>query len=77
MIRVLAFLLLASPAFAQQAPTDPATLQRAITILQQQRNQALDMQANSEMRAAQLTEENAKLKAELDELRKKQPPAKK
>jgi hypothetical protein len=73
---VIALLLLAVPAHAQQPqlPPDPAFMQKAITALQQQRNDALDRQAGSEAKAAQLAEENAKLKAENEELKKKVPP---
>jgi hypothetical protein len=74
---VLAFvaLLMTTSAFAQpQLPPDPAFLQKAITALQQQRNDALDRQAGSEAKASQLAEENAKLKAENEELKKKIPP---
>ena len=73
---VIALLLLAVPARAQQPqmPPDPAFMQKAITALQQQRNDALDRQAGSEAKASQLAEENAKLKAENEELKKKIPP---
>lgn len=58
------------PAFAQQPP-DVATLQKAITVIQAQRNQAYDAQAGAEVRAATLAEENAKLKAQVQELEAK------
>jgi hypothetical protein len=71
---ILFFGLLSSPAFAQ-APqlVDSAFMQKAINVLQQQRNNALDQRAASEAKAAQLLEENAKLKAENEELKKKIP----
>lgn len=60
-------------ALAQQQQPDPAATQRALTVLQQQRNQAMDAHANAEMRVMQLTEEVAKLKMELDEAKKAKP----
>jgi hypothetical protein len=77
MMKVLAFLLfMTASAHAQQPqlPPDPGFMQKAINALQQQRNDALDRQAGSEAKASQLAEENAKLKAEMEELRKKIPP---
>lgn len=67
--------LLVSSAFAQQPqqPPDPAFMQKAIGAMQQQRNQAYDQAAIAEARAAQLADEVAKLKAELDELKKTTP----
>jgi hypothetical protein len=67
---IFAFTLLAAPALAQQAPPDPATLQRAITAIQQQRNSALDQAASMQIEAQRLADENAKLKAEIEELKK-------
>lgn len=65
-------ILFASAAAAQQQQIDPATLQRIIVSLQQQRNEAMDKAALAEARAAQLAEalrqaqdEAQKLKAEL------------
>jgi hypothetical protein len=73
---VLALLLLAIPAHAQQPPPPQAPdLQDIIPALEAQRNQALTNQALSEGRNAVLQRENAKLKAENEELRKKLPPA--
>jgi molecular chaperone GrpE (heat shock protein) len=69
-----------STAAAQQQPqkVDPATLEKAATILQLQRNQAWDAAAGCELRVAQANEELAKLKADLakvqadfDELKKR------
>jgi len=73
MTRVAAVLiaLVAMPAHAQQQPPiDPATLQRAITVLQQQRNQAMDSQVNSEVQRAALAEEVERLKAKIAEIEK-------
>ena len=63
-------------AFAQPQQPDTATLQKALAILQAQRNAALDAAASAELKAAQLAEENAKLKAESDDLKKKAAPEK-
>jgi hypothetical protein len=59
----------ACTARAQQLP-DVATLQRAITILQQRRNAAMDALANCDVQRAALAEEVAKLKAEIEKLKK-------
>lgn len=66
MKRILLFLLAISvaPASAQQQP-DPAAMIRLIPILQDQRNAAMDAAAVALSKAAQLTEEVQKLKAEL------------
>ena len=68
---IFAFLLaLISSAFAQQQPTaDPALLQKAISVLVAQRNAALNAQVDAEARAGQLADDNAKLKAELEQLK--------
>lgn len=71
MIRLVAMLaLFVTPALAQQQPPDPATLQRAIAAIQQQRNAALDQAASMQIEAQRLADENAKLKARVDELEK-------
>jgi len=62
-------MLLTTPALAQQP--DVATLQRAIAVLQSQRNQAMDALANTEVQRAALAEQVEKLKAEIEELKKK------
>jgi hypothetical protein len=62
---IIAVLALASPALAQQP--DPAFLQQALIAMQQQRNAALDGQAQSQAMAAV---EIAKLKARIAELEK-------
>lgn len=54
--------LIVSPAAAQQQ-SDPAFLQKAIAILQQQRNNAMDKAAVAEAKLAQANEELEKLKA--------------
>lgn len=62
--------LIATPALAQQQP-DIATLQRVIAILQQQRNQAMDTLASSEVQRAVLAEEIERFKARIAEMEKK------
>lgn len=69
MMRALVVILaLVTPAFAQQP--DPATMQKAITVLQQQRNSAMDQAASAQTEAMRLADEVAKLKAEIAELQK-------
>ena len=63
---IVAFTLATGLALAQTTPDVPA-LQKIISILQAQRNQALDQQALAETRAATLAEENDKLRTELKE----------
>lgn len=62
--------LLATPAFAQQQ-ADPAMLQRALSAIQIQRNQAFDLAASWEARANGLAEELAKAQARIKELESK------
>lgn len=64
--------LFSSPAAAQQAP-DPAFVQKVVEVLQQQRNAAMDLQAQALSQVAVLNEEITKLKARIAELEK--PPA--
>ena len=66
-----AILALTSPAIAQQAPPDPAVLQRALSALQAQRNQAMDAAASAEIKAAGLAEDLAKAQARIKELEPK------
>lgn len=66
------FLLVASPALAQQLP-DVALLQRALAAMQSQRNQAMDIAAERE---AQLMVELAKAQAKLKEIESKPAPEK-
>lgn len=62
------FTLLSVPAFAQQP--DVASYAKAVTVLQSQRNQAMDGAATAEVRVMTLAEENATLKAEIEKLKK-------
>jgi predicted nucleic acid-binding Zn-ribbon protein len=62
---IILALLVATPAFAQHEP-DATTYQRAIAALQQQRNRAMDDLVNAEI-------ELAKLRAEIEALKKKLP----
>jgi uncharacterized small protein (DUF1192 family) len=70
-ILALALMLAVAPALGQQQQQqqqqqqDPAFLQRALGALQAQRNAALDGQAAAEARVGMLTEEVARLTAEL------------
>lgn len=68
---ILVLLLGMSSAAAQQQPADPAFLQRAVTALQAQRNQALDAAAAHEARAAGLADDLAKAQARIKELEPK------
>lgn len=63
-------LFAATPALAQQAP-DPVFLQRALTAMQAQRNQAMDAQAISTAQAAGLADDLAKAQARIKELEPK------
>ena len=54
----------------QPAPDNSALMQKAITALINQRNNALNAQADAEARLAQEVEENTKLKSELEECKK-------
>lgn len=68
----LAFLLLTTPALAQQQSSpDPAFMQRAISSLQVQRNQAMDAAAINEAKAAGLADDLTKAQARIKELEKK------
>ena len=69
---VITFLLGADidMSFAQQQSPDPAFLQKAVNALITQRNNALNAQADTEARLSQLADENAKLKAEIEALKK-------
>lgn len=51
---------------AQTPQADPAFLNKAVQVLQQQRNNAQDQLAGEQARRIMVEEENAKLKAELD-----------
>ena len=74
-IIVIAGLLASTSAFAQQQP-DPAVMQRALNVLQAQRNQAMDSAAIAEARAVGLADDLAKAQAKIKELEPKAPAAK-
>lgn len=63
--------LLASTASAQQQAPDPAFLQRALSVMQAQRNQAMDTAAVQQARADGLADELAKAQARVKELEPK------
>jgi hypothetical protein len=65
---IILFSLFALPVYAQQQQADPAFMQRAITSLQTQRNNAFDAAAVAEAKAAGLTEDLAKANAKIKEL---------
>lgn len=69
-----AFALLVSSAQAQQQ-SDPILLQKALVVLQQQRDAAMNAHVEAAALAAVLAEENAKLRAKVEELQKRQEPA--
>jgi outer membrane murein-binding lipoprotein Lpp len=72
-IAILAMLLLAGPSVAQQQQR-PATLPEmngAAAALADQVQAIRDMHLRAEMKAAALAEENAKLRAQVQELEKK------
>lgn len=71
-LAAILLLVVFNAASAQQL--DPDFLQKAISAVQAQRNAALDKAAVMEAQATKLAEENAKLKAEIDELKKKKDP---
>lgn len=58
-------------AIAQQQPGDPALIQKAITVLRAQRNEATDRLAGEAAQSMILSEENARLKAEIEALKAK------
>ena len=65
---LLAMLLFSTPVFAQSpAPED---FIRMIQVIEGQRNQAQAQHVHSEAQRMKLAEENAKLKAEIEELKK-------
>jgi hypothetical protein len=69
---VLVFVTTAALAQPQQQPADPVVLQRVIGVLEQQRNFALNAQANAETRVLGLADENEKLKARVKEFEQKE-----
>lgn len=68
----LFLIFITAPAWAEPQ-TSPTPEQRAIAVLQAQRNVAMDQLANAEMRASAAADELVKLKAELEELKKGAP----
>jgi hypothetical protein len=68
---LVAVLLASSSAMAQQP--DPATMQRALNVLKMQREQMADAAAQEMIKNVVLAEENAKLKAEIEDLKKASP----
>jgi hypothetical protein len=74
---LLAFAWLIAPGHAQQqSPPDPIILQKALAAVVKQRNDANNKAADMEAMWSQQLDENAKLRAELEELKKKTPPPK-
>lgn len=73
---VIAFaLVIAAPAFAQQQPPpDAAFLQRAIAVLEDQRNHALTSEVTWRARYELLADELAKAKGRIAELETKAEP---
>jgi uncharacterized protein (DUF342 family) len=71
---ILAIVVFASPALAQQPQSDPASLQYLIASLQKQRNMSMDAAALADARLSQLMDElqkvNAQVKQLSDELQK-------
>lgn len=63
-ILVFIFVSLAGSSLAQQQP-DPATLQKLLSVMQSQRNAALDSAAVEHVRAETLAEELARAKDDL------------
>jgi predicted nucleic acid-binding Zn-ribbon protein len=68
-VLILLGLMVCASAVAQQQP-DVSALQKAIAVLQSQRNQAMDALASAEVQRATLAEEIEKLKARIAELEK-------
>lgn len=68
LLLVVALLTLPCAAWAQQQQPDPAFLQRAIKLLQQQRNQALDQAVVEKAQCDGLAEDLAKAQARIKEL---------
>lgn len=66
---LIAAVLLPSATLAQQA--DPAFLQRAVSVLQSQRNEALNAAAAQQARADGLADDLAKAQGRIKELERK------
>ena len=73
MLRLISILiaLTISSAWAQQPSVDD--LRKVVSILQSQRNRAADEVAEANLKIMTLADEVSKLKAELEELKKKAP----
>lgn len=70
---VISLLSTASYSLAQQGPPQPSIddFKKTLSVVQAQRNRALDSEADVTARAMSLMEENTKLKSEIEELKKK------
>jgi hypothetical protein len=66
----VALILATSPAFAQQQPPTPAEMRGIAAALSAQVDAARNLHLQSEAKAATLAEENAKLRARVQELEK-------
>lgn len=66
---IFVLLLMTAPALGQQL--DPAFMQKAINVLQAQRNEALDSAATAQARVAILADELAKAQERIKELEPK------
>lgn len=73
-IAVIAILFAAVPAIAQQAAPDPAFLQKALSAVADQRNQALNNLAVVQAQLDQMREESAALKKQIEDLKPKDAP---
>jgi ABC-type metal ion transport system substrate-binding protein len=70
----VAALIVLGPSIAAAQQADPAVMQRALRVLEQQRNAALNGQANAETTSLGIAEENEKLKKRVQELESKYEP---
>lgn len=71
LMKLIILLILQWPSFVfAQQQSDPAYLQKAIQVILQQRNSALDAQAQAQVQVSIQAEEIAKLKARIEELMK-------
>jgi TolA-binding protein len=68
LIWLLLFLTWTASVFAQQQQSDTVAVQRMLAILQNQRNQVMDVAASHEARATALADELAKAQARIKEL---------
>lgn len=67
---IVVLLALTTTAVAQQAPVDPAVLQEVIAVLRAQRDQAADAHAGTAAQLAVAQREIARLRAEIEALKK-------